>query len=203
VDSIARFSRSKRFVLLFAFAIFGALVSAFVASVGLLGPAWPPAWIACGLFVLTGIPLGWLALCPSISIHETHIAIGRRTIPWPEIRRIDQTQWNCPLAVRLTLARKGSLLMVFPGEPREAADLLGYLRQYARGALIDGVPYHEFWRGEARDRLSPYAQGRVNRYPLLRPEDELEVEQMFEQLRAEGSIDTERAEFKDPEEFSA
>lgn len=170
-----------------------------MAGIGWGGRTWQPAWIVAALFALTSVALSWLLMRPRVSVHPTHLSIGRRTFAWPEIRKIDQTCWVCPLAVRLTLSTGGQFVLIYPGEPRDAADLLGYLRQYARGALIDGVPYHEFWREAARDRLSPDVTVR-RRYPLLRPEDEQEVEQMFRQLKSVGHLESGVSESDDTDE---
>jgi hypothetical protein len=89
--------------------------------------------------------------------------------------------------VRLTLSDKSRLLLVFPGDNQTSSDLLRNLRRYAREALIDGIPYRQFW-GEsamapARKQLT------APRYPLLLPEDEAEVERMFRRLKSVGHIE--------------
>jgi len=64
--------------------------------------------------------------------------------------------------------------------------LLRHLRRYSREALLDGVPYGQFW-GEppsaAPKQIPP------PRYPLLRPEDEEEVERMLQRLKSVGRLD--------------
>lgn len=155
-------------------------------------PAWPvslntanPVWIAAGLFLLTAAVLAMAALRPAIEIHETHLVIGRRAIPWSEIRRIDQTGWTSPLAVYLTFAGPHREMLVYPGDPESCTGLLRHLRRFAREALIDGIPYRQFWGESAPEpRQMP-----PPRYPLLRAEDEEEVERMFQQLKAVGRID--------------
>lgn len=154
---------------------------------------WSPSWIAAGLFLLTSACLMVAVLRPVIEIHETHLAIGRRMIAWSEIRRIDQTVWNAPLAVYITLADARRELLVYPGEPDACAALLRHLRRFAREALIDGIPYRQFW-GEsatAEPKQMPPA-----RYPLLRPEDEEEVERMFQRLKSVGRIDRRNSDDK-------
>ena len=199
MNPVARYTASRRFVYLLLFSLFGLLVSAWVAGVGWAGHNWQAALFVAAIFALTSAGLSWLLMRPRVSVHDTHLSIGRRTLAWPEIRKIDQTGWVCPLVIRLTLGSGGQFLLIYPGEPRDAADLLGYLRQFARGALIDGVPYQEFWREAARDRLSPNPTAR-RRYPLLRPEDEQEVEQMFHQLKSFGHIESGVSEADDTDE---
>jgi len=131
-----------------------------------------------------------LAFRPSIEIHETYLAVGRAAIPWNDIRRIDQTGWNAPLAVYLTLADGRRVLVLHPGDLDSSTGLLRHLRRYSREALLDGIPYRQFW-GEALPpaQTPPPKQLPPPRYPLLRPEDEDEVERMFQQLKAAGHID--------------
>ncbi len=162
-------------------AICGALFSAWT------GLRWSYTWIAAGLFVLSAAAILALVLRPVIEIHETHLRIGRRVIFWSEIRRLDQTRWTAPLAVYLTLADDKRSLLVYPGDLDSSTSLLRHLRRYSREALLDGIPYRQFW-GEpgaaSRKRLPP-----PPRYPLLRPEDEEEVERMYQRLRSVGRLD--------------
>ena len=67
-----------------------------------------------------------------------------------------------------------------------STSLLRHLRRYSREALLDGIPYPQFW-GEAPAAESNWPPPQ---YPLLRPEDEDEVERMFQRLKslAGGSI---------------
>src|SRR5581483_1750733 len=137
------------------------------------------------------VAISMLALRPAIEIFETHLAVGRTAIPWTEIRRIDQTGWNAPLAVYLTLADSSRMLILHPGDVDSSTGLLRHLRRYSREALLDGIPYKQFW-GEALPpaQVEPPKQLPPPRYPLLRPEDEDEVERMFQRLKAVGHIDT-------------
>jgi hypothetical protein len=176
---VARFTPSRRYFSLALFALGGALLA---ASTGL---RWPPAWIAAVLFAVSATGLLILAFQPAIEIHETHLSVGRRAIPWSDVRRLDQTGWNAPLAVYLTLVDERRLLLVYPGDFDSATSLLRHLRRYSREALLDGVPYRQFW-GEvptAPKQLAP------PRYRLLRPEDEEEVERMFQRLKSVGRLD--------------
>jgi hypothetical protein len=175
---VARYVSSRRYFLLGLFAIAGTLFSAWT------GLRWAPLWIVAALFGLSAIAVLALALRPVIEIHKTHLAVGKRMIAWNEIRSLDQTGWNAPLAVRLTLADKSHLLMIYPGDFDACVSLLRHLRRCSRLALLDGVPYREFW-GEPLDQKQlppPY-------YPVLRPEDEEEVERMFQRLKSVGRLD--------------
>jgi hypothetical protein len=148
---------------------------------------WSPAWIAAVLFVGSAAILLVLALQPSVEVYEHHLALGKRVIQWSEIRRLDRTSWISPLVVQLTLTGERRLTLVYPGDIDSGKSLLRHLRRCARSALIDGIPYKQFW-GEAlpsqerRHLPSP-------RYQLLRPEDEAEVERLFQRLKTVGHLD--------------
>jgi len=191
---VARYTPSRRYLLLAIVAFGGSLVSGYSAL------HWTPAWIAAGLFALTAFALLLVALRPAIEIFDTHLQVGRTTIPWSEIRRIDQTGWNAPLAVYLTIAEERRILMLHPGDLDSSTSLLRHLRRNSRKALLDGIPYSQFW-GESvppvqqkpqQAQLPPAEEPKQiapPRYPLLRPEDEDEVERMFQRLKAVGHID--------------
>src|SRR5579862_9526214 len=154
---------------------------------GWLALRWPPAWVLAGALGVSAACVLLLALRPAIEIHDGHLAIGRKAILWSDIRRLDQTGWNAPLAVYLTLADEERLLLVHPGDLDSSTSLLRHLRRYARAALLDGVPYAQFW-GET-PAAEPKHAPVPHRYPLLRPEDEDEVERMFQRLKSVGRID--------------
>lgn len=160
---------------------------------------WTPAWIAAGLFALSGLAVLLVALRPAVEIHDTHLLVGHKAIKWTDIRRIDQTGWNAPLAVYLTLTDESRVLVLHPGDLDSSTSLLRHLRRNSREALLDGIPYRQFW-GETVAQAQPQAQLPAAqtappkqlpppRYPLLRPEDEDEVERMFQRLKAVGHID--------------
>jgi len=174
-----------------------------VFSPAWFNPAWfNPRWLSPASLaaILFGIPAGiliGLALRPAIEIHERHLKIGRREIGWGQIRRLDQTGWHIPLAVYLTVrieqSREFRLLLIHPGDAQSSTSLLRYLRRYCREALLDGIPYREFW-GEpsapTRKQLPP------QRYQLLLPEEEEEVERMFQRLKTVGHLDQRGADEK-------
>ena len=182
---LARYTPCRRFVLLTLVAICGSLFSAWI------GLGWAPGWIAAGLFAVSGALLLLVTLRPAIEVHETHLAIGPRAIPWSDIRRIDQTGWNTPLAVHLTLAGQQRILLVYPGDFDSSTRLLRHLRRYARLALLDGIPYREFWGEPAAARAEATKPAK---YPLMRPEDEEEIERMFLRLKSVGRLEARGAD---------
>jgi hypothetical protein len=171
------------------------------------GIRWPAAWFAAGGFGVSALAVLALVLRPVVEIHETHLKLGRRRIAWCDVQRLDRTGWNVPLVLSLTIAGKTGperLTMVYPGDLDACRSLLRHLRRYSREALLDGVPYPKFW-GEvaARTRQLPVRQAHPvpsaeepplgqmapGRYPLLRPDDEEEVERMFQRLKADGTLE--------------
>jgi len=164
----------------------GLIALALAAFSGWLGLNWPVCWIASGLFVFSTILVLYLASRPTVEIYETHVKIGEATFPWRHIRRLDRSA-KVPLVVRVTLSDKSRILVVFPGDPQTSSDLLRNLRRYAREALIDGVPYRQFW-GEAA-LASPRKHLPAPRYPLLLPDDEADVERMYQRLKSVGHLE--------------
>ena len=150
--------------------------------------SWRPAYGVAGLFVASAGALLALAFHPAIEIHEKFLAIGRRRIPWGDIRRLDGTGWMSPLIVQITLSGSRRVLLVYPGDLDSANSLLRHLRRSAREALIDGIPYRQFHgepaRKPAEARALPSPQ-----YRLLRPEDEAEVELLYQRLKSVRHLD--------------
>lgn len=184
---VARYTPSRRYFSLALIAVGGTALSAWTAL------RWAPAWSAAAAFALTAAAIVLVALRPAIEIYETHLAVGRSTIAWGDIRRLDQTGWNAPLAVYLTLADGHRILLLYPGDLDSSTSLLRHLRRYSKEALLDGIPYRQFW-GEMANERKPVTP--APRYPLLRPEDEDEVEKMFQKLKSVGRIDGRNADEK-------
>ena len=199
---LARFKSSRVYVSLTLFAVGGALFSAWNAL------RWAPSWIAAALFALSALALAAVTIRPVIEIYETHLAIGLRTIPWRDIRRVDQTGWTTPLVVILTLYDRQRIHLLHSGDLDSSTSLLRHLRRFSREALLDGVPYREFWGELAaaarsseptkkstpepseKDASAPF------RYPVLRSEDEEEVERLFQRLKSVGHIESKSSEEK-------
>ncbi|MEO8052544.1 MAG: hypothetical protein ABI833_19210 [Acidobacteriota bacterium] len=199
---LARFTSSRVYVLLTLFAVGGALFSAWNAL------RWSPSWIAAALFGLSALVLATVTIRPAIEIHETHLAIGCRRISWRDILRVDQTGWNTPLVVILTLHDHQRIHLLYSGNPDSSSSLLRHLRRFSREALLDGVPYREFW-GElaavtrssepAKTPSSDSADQDASiplRYPVLRSEDEEEVERLFQRLKSVGHLESKSSDDK-------
>ena len=90
--------------------------------------------------------------------------------------------------VRLTLSDSSRVLVIYPADRDSASGLLRRIRRSARMALIDGRPYHEFW-GEAVSAAEDVRPLPSPRYRLLTPEDEADVERLYQRLRTVGRLD--------------
>ncbi len=165
----------------------GLAALAFAVFSGWCGMQWAPALIPAALLLGGAILALFLAFQPAVEIHEKHLIIGRRLIRWSDIRRVDRTGWLSPLVVSLTLADDSQILLIYPGDQDSANSLLRHLRRLAREALIDGVPYRQFWGEGVVQKSEPRTT--TPKYHLLRPEDEAEVERLYRRLKAVGHLD--------------
>ncbi|MSV29037.1 MAG: hypothetical protein EXQ52_09875 [Bryobacterales bacterium] len=165
---------------------FGVLAMSLAIFSGWVGFRWTPAFIPCVLFALSSTLMILLAFRPAIEIQESGIVISGKSLPWMDIHRLDRTGWISPLVVRVTLFDDSRFLLVYPGDLESCKSLLRQLRRYSRDALIDGIPYRQYW-GEMlapNDRRQP-----VPRYRVLRPEDEADVERLYQRLKTVGNLD--------------
>ena len=160
----------------------------------------PVVYLRAGLIFTGSLFLGaaiaalFLATRPAVEVHEGYISIGKRIIPWMDIRRVDRTGWVSPLIVRITLFDDSRLHLVYPGDLDSCNSLLRHIRRLSRDALVDGVPYRQYW-GEvlsSGDRKTPSPA----RYRILRPEDEAEVERLYQRLKTVGNLDQKNSDEK-------
>jgi hypothetical protein len=122
--------------------------------------------VGIGIFAIAAIGFAALALQPAIEIHETCLVMtgvwGRRAIPWEQIRRVEQSRWQTRwqarwsvLSVVLTLDGGRRLWVVYAGGFDSSRSLLRHLRLSAREALLDGIPYRQFWGEGAPEQRRP------------------------------------------------
>jgi hypothetical protein len=156
---------------------------------GWLGAELHIAYVPAGVFLLTAGLLFAMALRPAIEIHEGYVAIGGRIIPWMDIRRLDRTGWISPLIIRITLFDDSRLLLTYPGDLDSCNSLLRHLRRLSRDALIDGIPYRQYWGEVLAPGSERKPQSSLPRYRILRPEDEAEVERLYQRLKTVGNLD--------------
>jgi hypothetical protein len=170
----------------------GGVALALAAVCGAFAFRWTPSLIACVLFVGSAVLLFLLARRPAIEIHPHHLRIGERVIQWTDIKRVDRTGWLSPLVVILTLSDQSRIPLIYPGDLGCSNSLLQHLRRAAHHALIDGVPYRDYWREPAQSNKLPEAlrkQLPSPKYPLLLEEDEAEVERLYQRLKTVGHLD--------------
>ena len=144
-------------------------------------------WLAAVLFGLPALALFAVFSQPSIEIHELFLQVGRRMIAWGDIRRVDKTGWNVPLAVLLTLADGKRLLLIHAGDFDSSVSLLRHLRRFSHEALLDGISYRQFWGEPVR---TPRQDPPPPRYSVLSAQEEEEVEQLFRRLKSDGTLDS-------------
>ena len=171
----------------------GVAALAFTSFSAWVALAWPWAWIATGLLLVSSAAAFALGLLPDIEIHESHLRVNDHRVPWNQIARLDAIA-TFPLVVRITFMNQRSMVLVYAGDADGRRSLLRNVRRYSREALIDGAPWRTFWN----EQQPPAAQARKpqsapQRYPLLLAEDEAEVERMFQQLKSAGHLEPEKA----------
>jgi len=178
-NPVACYRPSRRYV------VYAALCSLGAAGSAWAGAHWGIAWIAAMLsFLAAAFGMLALTLRPAIEVHSAYLAVGRHIIFWNEIRRVDRTRWNAPLLVRLTLAGDRRVYVLHPGDEASSISLLRHLFRNSRQALLDGAPHGSFWGEPAAPTPEPAPRGR-----LLLPEDEAEVERLFQRLKSVGRLD--------------
>ena len=167
----------------------GLVAAALAVISAVFATEWIIALVGAILFLLSALAVMLLAFRPTIEIQEQFLVVGRRAIPWIDVRRVDRTGWISPLAVFVTLASDERMLLVYPGDLDAANSLLRHLRRNSREALIDGIPWVQFW-GESVPAPAEKKELPSPKYQLLRTEDEMEVERLFQVLKTVGHLDT-------------
>jgi hypothetical protein len=182
---VTRYTPSRYYL----FAAFGSMAVALQLS--WVGFHFTWAWAPAVLFALLAGVLLALARRPAIEIHPHHLRVGNRSIDWADIQSVDRTGWLIPLIVLLTLTNGRRVVLVFAGDLENSRRLLRHLRRFAREALIDGLPHEDYWsEGQtAIEALPERKQLSAPRYPLLREDDEAEVERLYQRLKSVGHLD--------------
>ena len=178
-----RYTPSKQYLTAGLVAAALAVVSAVFAT------EWVIALVGAILFLLSAVAVMLLAFRPTIEIQEQYLVVGRRAIPWMDVRRVDRTGWISPLAVFVTLVNDERILIVYPGDLDASNSLLRHMRRNSREALIDGIPWIQFW-GEAIPAPVEKKEPAPAKYQLLRAEDEAEVERLLQVLKTVGHLDS-------------
>jgi hypothetical protein len=152
------------------------------------GLHWPLAFLPATIFVLFSVVLYYLGTRPVIEVGESYLSIGKETIRWGEVERIDSTVWTSPLVLQLGLRDGRAVRLIYPGDIESASRLIRQMRRLAREAVLDGVPYRQYW-GEVVPFRAEAQKLQVPRYRLMRPEDEADVERLYQRLKTVGHLD--------------
>ena len=167
----------------------GVLMLVLSGLAGGLATIWLPAVVPGVLFLLTAMLMLLLYSRPPIEVHPHHLRIGGLVASWTDIIRVDKTGWISPLIVQLTLVDQRRFLMIYPGDLESANRLLRQLRRCAQSALIDGIPHADYWGDDLAEEDAPTPGPPAPRYPLLREDDEADVERLFQRLKTVGHLD--------------
>ena len=155
------------------------------------------AFIPALLCAATAAAIFWLAARPPIRLGETQFNIGERSIAWREVREVNRSRFNhsgfvSPLILHLKLTNARYKFLIYAGDPERVERLLKVLRKHSHLATFDGVPYREYWMwadppDEDRPALPAPAPPPVH---LFSPEDEEEIERLYQKLKAVGRLDS-------------
>ena len=180
------------------------------------GLKWWPAFIPAGCFFVSMGALVWAMLRPVIVLDEQNLRIGKETISWNQIRRVDRSRWISPLVLYLTLLNERRIRLIYPGEADMTQYLLLELRRRSKEALIDGVPYRRFWGELIPNAIEPPTPSSAaltsitqavslkqatiasSKPRMIRVEDEAEIERMFQRLKTTGQLDPHADSKKNP-----
>jgi hypothetical protein len=189
---------SARYYLWFGLA--AAALAVLSGFIGWIGWSYLPIAVGAGGFLFTTSAL-LLAMFfrPAIEVHEGFFSVGKRVVPWMDIRRLDILRFDrvgsiSPLILRVTLFDDSRFTLIYPGELEDCSGLLRNLRRLSRDALIDGIPYRQYWGEVLAAGGRPPQPG--PRYRILRPEDEAEVERLYQRLKSVGHLDQKNTDEK-------
>ena len=149
---------------------------------------WWPAWVPTAILLAGVLGVLWIALRPALEITSSHLVIGRRTIDWADIRRVDQTNWVTPMVVELTLREGPRLRVIYPGREEQCKLLLRLIQQRATQALINGVPHRRIFGDPPQQSVGKSGPSRPR---FLSDNDEADVERMLQILKSAGRLDGE------------
>jgi|SRR5579875_3360172 len=150
----------------------------------------PLAFIPGFLCAVTAAALFWFSARPAIRIGETQFNIGERAIAWREVREINSSRFVSPLILKLKLTNSRSKMLVFPGEPEQIARLMFQLRKNSHLASFDGVAHRDYWTWTSLTGLSGDNPVMDQPVRMLSPDEEDEIERMYQKLKTVGRIDS-------------
>ncbi len=145
-----------------------------------------PVMVLCGLVAAVIL---YVTLRGPVEIHDSHLQVGRRVIPWESVSHVWAPSLEAPLVLPLTLNSERGYVLAYAGSRESGRKLLHQVRRHARFALIDGLPYRQYLEEDLenfRDRCLLTDQ----QWNVLSPDDEQEVERLFLDLRRENGLDS-------------
>jgi hypothetical protein len=126
--------------------------------------------------------------------------IGERAIAWREVRENNTSRFNTtgfntsrfvsPLILNLKLTNSRHKVLVFPGDPDRIIRLTHQLRKNAYLSTFDGVAYRDYWTWSNLAGTRAQAPAHDQPVRMLSPEDEAEIERMYQKLKAVGRLDS-------------
>ena len=152
------------------------------------GLRWPAALVPAALFVVSSAIVRYLGTRPVIEVTESDLRIGSRCVPWTEIEQINSTAWTSPLILNICLKNGERFRLIHPGDVQSGEKLLRQIGRRLRAVLIGRSPSGSYSEETIFTEDAP-VRSTPAKYPLLRSEDEAEVEEMYQRLKAMGHLD--------------
>ena len=131
--------------------------------------------------MLTAAGLLFLATRPQIVLRERSGSVGEKSFLWADVERIQSGAWASLLLLRVSLRGGRIVNVIYPGEPETSARLMRQLRRLLRGVRSEPVAEPEMAAAEI--------SGDRPKYRVVRPEEEAEIERMFQRLKSAGRPD--------------
>ncbi len=149
----------------------------------------PLAFIPGLLCAITSAGLFWLAARPVIEINDEKFSIGDRAIAWREVREVNRSRFLSPLVIKLRLTNSRHRILIYPGEPDRIERLMFQLRKNSQLATFDGVAYRDYWTWLSLSGGQGDTSTLDHPVRMLSPDDEDEVERLYQKLKSVGRLD--------------
>lgn len=160
----------------------------------------PLAFIPGVLCAITSAGLFWLAAQPAIEVTEEQFQIGDRVIAWREVREVNRSRFLSPLVIKLKLTNSRRKILVFPGEPDRIERLMFLLRRHSQLATFDGVAYRDYWTWLSLSGGQGDTSTLDQPVRMLSPDDEDEIERLYQKLKSVGRLDGRSTDSSDDSE---
>lgn len=160
----------------------------------------PLAFIPGVLCAITSAGLFWLAAQPAIEVTEEQFQIGDRVIAWREVREVNRSRFLSPLVIKLKLTNSRRKILIFPGEPDRIERLMFLLRRHSQLATFDGVAYRDYWTWLSLSGAQGDTSTLDQPVRMLSPDDEDEIERLYQKLKSVGRLDGRSTDSSDDSE---